>query len=64
MFVNITEVIPGDVILEGGRTEVKKVDVNPVGCRNKVHINERDCYEQFTDVRIEGPNNKRKFQEE
>lgn len=46
--------MPGDTILEtGNRTEVRKVEVSPAGCRNKVHINEKDCYEGFTEVRVQ-----------
>lgn len=54
MFKNIADVIPGDVILEGGnRTEVKKVEVSPPGCKTKVHINSKDCWEIMTDVRVQ-----------
>lgn len=50
----ITEVKPGDTIIEGpNRTEVKKVEVAPPGCRNKVHINERECWERYTEVRVQ-----------
>jgi hypothetical protein len=50
---NITDLMPSDVILHGGnRTAVKKVSVSPDGCRHKTHINDSDCYENFTDVMV------------
>lgn len=58
MYKVITDVIPGDIILEGGRTEVKKVDLFPGSCKTKVHINEKDCYEQFSEVRVQDNNKK------
>lgn len=55
MFKNITAVVNGDVILEpqGGRTTVTKVEVSPEGCRTRTHINSKDCYENFTEVRVQ-----------
>lgn len=52
--MNIKDVRPGDTILEpgGGRTDVRKIVVGPPGCPNKVHVNDKDCYEGFSDVRI------------
>lgn len=55
MLKNITEVQIGDVILEGGnRTTVTQVVVGPEGCKTKTHINNKDCYENFTDVMVQG----------
>lgn len=53
MFKNITEVKFGDVIIEptGGRTTVTKVETDV--CKHKTHINGKDCYENFTDVRVQ-----------
>lgn len=52
MFINITQVVPGDIILDGSnRTTVSKVDTKI--CRQKTHINEKDCYENFIDVRVQ-----------
>ena len=52
MIKNITEVIPGDIILNNGsRTTVTKVE--RYRCLHKVHINEKDCYEEFTAVRVQ-----------
>ena len=54
LFKLISDVQPGDIILEGGnRTTVTKVEVAPPGCRGKVHINSKDCYESFTEVRVQ-----------
>lgn len=48
-YKNITEVQSGDIIVYNGETtKVAKVDTKI--CKNKVHINEKDCYESFTDV--------------
>lgn len=50
----ITDVVPGDVILDGkGTTHVTKVQIGPGSCKTKVHINENDCYESFTTVRVQ-----------
>lgn len=49
--VNIADVKPGDTIMYGNsKTDVTKVDLTT--CMNKVHINDKDCYESFTDVRV------------
>lgn len=54
MFKLITEVEPGDVIIEGpNRTTVKKVEIAPGSCKNKVHINEKECWERYTEVRVQ-----------
>lgn len=55
MYKNITKVAPGDIILEpgGGRTLITKVEVSPDGCLDKTHINNKDCYENFSDVRLQ-----------
>lgn len=60
MYRNIQDVRPGDVILDGGnRTTVVKHEVNPAGCRFKVHVNDKDCYDGAADVRVqENHNNK------
>lgn len=54
MYKRIFDVVPGDVIQEvgGGRTEVRIVELGPGSCKTKVHINEKDCYEWFSDVRV------------
>lgn len=54
----ISEVQVGDVILEGSgreqsRTKVAKVEAAPNSCVGKTHINEKDCYENFTEVRVQ-----------
>lgn len=50
----LIDVVPGDVILEGGgRTTVTKVEHSPNSCKNKTHINEKDCWESFTEVRVQ-----------
>lgn len=52
MYKNIAEVRTGDVIIDGSnRTTVSKVDLEI--CKNKVHINEKDCYENFVEVRVQ-----------
>ena len=53
MYKLITDVRPGETILEegGGRTAVKQVDTET--CKNKTHINEKDCYENFAEVRVQ-----------
>lgn len=52
MYVNIADVRIGDVIIEGSnRTTVSKVDTSI--CKNKVHINDKDCYEGFAEVRVQ-----------
>lgn len=52
VFKNIAEVVVGDVIIEGGnRTTVTKVDTT--ACMHKVHINDKYCYEGFTEVRVQ-----------
>lgn len=58
MYKNITDVVIGDIIQEpqGGRTTVTKVEVSPDGCKTKTHINGKDCYENFTDVRVQDNN--------
>lgn len=53
---HIIDVVPGDVILDGGTTQVTKVEVYPPGCSGKVHINGKDCYEGFTEVRVQTNN--------
>lgn len=54
---SIIEVVPGDVIIDGGnRTTVTKVEVFPPGCSSKVHINDKDCYESFIEVRVQDNN--------
>lgn len=54
MYKLITEVLPGDTILDSGsRTEVKKVEFCPSSKGTKIHINEKDCYESFADVRVQ-----------
>ena len=54
MLKSILNVVPGDVILEGSnRTEVRKVEYSPGGCKHKVHINDKDCYEGFAEVRVQ-----------
>lgn len=53
MFKFITEIQSGDIIIEGpNRTTVKKVDTET--CKNKVHINDKDCYEAMAEVRVQG----------
>lgn len=56
--MNIQDVQPGMTILEpgGGKTLVRKVQIAPGACKTKVHINEKDCYEGFADVRIQEGN--------
>lgn len=52
MYKNIMDVVPGDTILDGGnRTEVREVDTER--CMGKVHINNKDCYEGFAEVRVQ-----------
>lgn len=52
MYKNIADVLKGDVIIEGSnRTTVTKVDTEI--CKNKVHINDKDCYEGFAEVRVQ-----------
>lgn len=54
MYKSITDVRVGDTILEpnGGRTAVTKVELEPGSCKRKVHINGKDCYEGFAEVRV------------
>ena len=55
MLKNITEVVPGDVILEGpNRTNVEKVDLT--SCMHKVHINDKFCFEDSAEVRVQDNN--------
>lgn len=54
----ITDVQVGDIIIEGSgreqsRTKVTKVERSPNSCIGKTHINEKDCYENFADVRVQ-----------
>lgn len=50
----ISDVQVGDVIVErGNHTEVKKVEVAPNSCVGKTHINEKDCWESFTEVMVQ-----------
>lgn len=61
MFKNIADVQVGDTILDGGnRTQVTKIEIGPGGCRHKVHINQKDCYEGFTEVRVQDDNKESK----
>lgn len=54
MYKLITEVLVGETILDGGnRTKVTKVDISPNSCKSKVHINDKDCYEAATEVRVQ-----------
>lgn len=58
MFISISDVQVGDVIIDGegrmqSRTTVKKVERNPNSCIGKVHINEKDCWEGFAQVRLQ-----------
>lgn len=48
---NIADVQPGDTFtFNGETTTVKKVDSKI--CKNKVHINDKDCYESFMNVYV------------
>lgn len=48
---NIADVQTGEtIVFNGETTHVKKVDTKT--CKNKVHINDKDCYESFTDVYV------------
>ena len=52
MFVSITQVRKGDVILEGrDRTEVKKIEHNACSSFG-THINDRECWDRHTRVQI------------
>ena len=52
IYKSILDVRVGDVIVEGGnRTQVTKVDQER--CKNKVHINDKDCYESGAEVRVQ-----------
>lgn len=54
MFRSIAKVEKGDVILDGGsRTTVAKVEPCPSSKGTKTHINEKDCWENFTEVRVQ-----------
>ena len=54
MFKNITQVVRGDIIIDSGnRTTVSKLEVSPEGCRHSTHVNEKDCYTNAADVRIQ-----------
>lgn len=54
MFKSIAEVQPGDIIIEGGnRTTVRKVESCPSSKGTKTHINEKDCWESFSEVRVQ-----------
>ncbi len=55
MYKNIMDVQAGDTILEpgSGRTDVREVDTER--CLGKVHINNKDCYESFAEVRVQDP---------
>lgn len=54
MYKIISDVLPGDIIIEGGnRTTVTKVEISPNSCKNKVHINEKDCWEGASEVRVQ-----------
>lgn len=51
----ITAVRPGETIDEGPRkpkTLVKKLEVAPDRCKNKVHVNDKDCWEPATMVKV------------
>jgi hypothetical protein len=41
----------GDVIVEG-RSETKVTEVDTVRHKGKVHVNGKDCYEAFADVKV------------
>lgn len=59
MFKQITQVVPGDVILDGGG-RMKVVKVEHGVCMHKIHINGNACYERFAEVRVAGsPQNDR-----
>ena len=52
MFKFISDVVVGDIIIENGnRTTVTKVDF--VSCMHKTHINDKDCYENAAQVRVQ-----------
>lgn len=54
MYKSIQDVRVGDQILEpgGGTTHVRKIEHGPGSCKTKVHINQKDCYEGFAEVRV------------
>lgn len=56
--MNIQDVRPGDTILEpgGGKTFVKKKSFCSEKLKHKIHINDKDCYEGFAEVRIQEGN--------
>lgn len=39
-----------DIDSKGGFTHVSNIDIDPPGCRGKVHINHKDCYDKGTEV--------------
>jgi hypothetical protein len=54
MFKLITEVKPGDIIIESSnRTTVKMVEECQSSRGTKTHINEKDCWENFSEVRVQ-----------
>lgn len=53
-FKSIIDVQVGDVIVDSGnRTTVTKTEFGPRSCKGKVHINERECYEGFAEVKVD-----------
>lgn len=52
MHKSITDIRVGDIILDGGnRTTVVKIDREI--CKHKTHINDKDCWENFSEVRVQ-----------
>lgn len=45
MLKSILDVKPGDIIVEGKTTTTTVTKVDTESCKNKVHINDKDCYE-------------------
>lgn len=53
MFKSADQLQLGDVIVEG-RTETTVKSIDKTICKNKIHVNGKDCYEPFGDVRVKG----------
>lgn len=54
MFKLVTDVHLGDTILEGGNhTKITKIEPCQSSKRSKTHINGKDCYENFSEIRMQ-----------
>lgn len=53
MFKTASELQLGDILVEG-KTETPVRTLDKERCKNKVHVNDKDCYEAMAEVFVKG----------